>query len=149
MSIWKRQATVQDLNDYMADSLASLMGIEFTERGEDFLAAKMPVDARTRQAYGILHGGASATLAETVGSIAGYLCVPENKYVVGLDLNCNHIRAMREGVVVGTARPLHLGSSTQVWDIRIISEEKKLVCVARLTLAVLHGQPTAVIPGGT
>src|SRR5581483_822822 len=124
MSIWRRLATLAELNQYMANTLAAHIGIEFTEIGEDFLAAQMPVNGDTRQAYGILHGGASATLAETVGSIAGYLCVPENKFVVGLELNCNHVRAQREGVVTGTARPLHLGGLTQVWDVRILNEEQ-------------------------
>ena len=138
MSIWQKPASLAEMTAFMADTLASHIGIEFIELGEDFIKAKMPVDARTRQAYGILHGGASATLAETIGSIAGYLSAPENKLVVGLELNCNHIRTMRDGYVYGTASPLHLGSTTQVWDIRIVNEEQKLVCIARLTLAVLN-----------
>lgn len=140
MAIWQKPASLEAMTAFMADTLASHIGIEFTELGDASITARMPVDARTRQAYGIMHGGASATLAETIGSVAGYLSAPENKLVVGLELNCNHIRSMREGFVYGTASPLHLGGSTQVWDIRIVNEAKQLVCIARLTLAVINNK---------
>jgi 1,4-dihydroxy-2-naphthoyl-CoA hydrolase len=144
MAIWTTQPTLEVLNSFSEGTLARHIGIEFTEFGDDYITARMPVDQRTVQPYGILHGGASATLAETLGSMAGALCVDvEKKIVVGLELNCNHVRSMREGFVYGTARPLHLGSSTQIWDIRISSSQGKLVCVARLTLAVLNRQESS------
>ena len=114
------------------------LGIVITEAGEDWLRGSMPVDARTRQPYGLLHGGASVVLAETLGSMAGGLCVdPALEAVVGLEINANHLRAAREGVVIGTARALHIGRSTQVWEIRIENQEGKPVCISRLTLAVI------------
>lgn len=136
--IWHIQPTLDMLNAFSPNTLAGLVGIEFLAVGDDYLQAQMPVDGRTRQPFGILHGGASATLAETLGSIGGAFCVDASqKKVVGLELNCNHVRPATEGVVVGTARPLHLGNSTQIWDIRITNPAGKLVCIARLTLAVL------------
>lgn len=138
MSIWFSHPTPEQLNEWSTGSLADHLGIEFFEIGEDYIKARMPVDARTIQPAGILHGGASATLAETLGSTAGYMCVdPTTTTVVGLEINANHVRPVREGMVVATARPLHLGKSTQIWDIRIENEEGKLVCIARLTMAVL------------
>jgi 1,4-dihydroxy-2-naphthoyl-CoA hydrolase len=113
------------------------LGIVFTEVGPDYLRATMPVDARTRQPYGLLHGGASVLLAETLGSSAGMHCVDEGSIVVGIEINANHLRGVREGTVTGTARPLHLGRSTQVWEIRIEDDAGHLVCVSRLTLAVV------------
>lgn len=114
------------------------LGIEFTEVGDNFLSATMPVDHRTVQPMGLLHGGASLALAETLGSIAAnYVVNPETHYCVGLDINGNHLRAVRSGKVTGTASPLHLGSSTQVWSIEIRDEEGRLVCISRLTMAVL------------
>ena len=114
------------------------LGIVITEAGDDWLRGTMPVDARTVQPYGILHGGASVALAETLGSVAGNLCVDTSKeMVVGLEINANHVRAMRGGRVTGTARALHVGRSTQLWEIRIENDEGKLVCVSRLTLAVV------------
>jgi uncharacterized protein (TIGR00369 family) len=113
------------------------MGIVFTEIGVDHLRATMPVDARTRQPYGLLHGGASVLLAETLSSSAGMLCVDEGQGVVGIEINANHLRGVREGVVTGTARPIHVGRSTQVWDIRIEDARGRPVCVSRLTLAVI------------
>ena len=136
--IWKIRPQVQELNDFARGTMNETLGIEFTEIGDEFLSARMPVDHRTHQPYGILHGGASATLAETLGSVAGTFCVEiEKKFIVGLELNCNHVRSVREGFVYGTARPIHLGGATQIWDIRIVDERERLVCVARLTLAVL------------
>nr|WP_243700029.1 hotdog fold thioesterase [Lysobacter sp. N42] len=113
------------------------LGIVFTEIGADFLRATMPVDARTKQPYGLLHGGASVLLAETLGSTAGNLCVPEDRICVGIEINANHLRAVRDGVVTGTARPLHVGRATQVWEIRIEDARGRLACVSRITLAVV------------
>lgn len=126
------------LNTHAAGTLVSNLGIVVTAAGDDWLRGTMPVDARTVQPYGILHGGASVALAETLGSMAGNLCVDTTKeMVVGLEINANHVRAMRGGVVTGTARALHVGRSTQLWEIRIENDEGKLVCVSRLTLAVV------------
>ena len=113
------------------------LGIEFTEIGADFVRGRMPVDGRTRQPYGILHGGASVALAETLGSYAGNLCVDEGSMVVGQEISAHHLRPMSEGWVVGTARALHLGRRSQVWDIRMEDEAGRLVCASRLTLAVV------------
>ena len=119
------------------------IGIEFTEVGDDFLKAKMPVDLRTVQPQGLLHGGASAALAETLGSVAANLCVDHTRRVcVGLEINANHIRSVRNGYVYGQARPFHLGQSTQVWEIEIRDEKQNLVCVSRLTMAVVQRDKT-------
>jgi len=112
--------------------------MRFVEIGSNFIRAEMPVDNRTRQPYGLLHGGASAALAETVGSVASGLLIGENQACVGLEINCNHIRGKREGVVTATAEPLHIGATTHVWDIRIRDEEQRLICVSRLTIVVLN-----------
>jgi 1,4-dihydroxy-2-naphthoyl-CoA hydrolase len=136
--IWRVTPSLDLLNSLGENTLAGHIGMEFVEVGTNYLKARMPVDERTRQVFGILHGGASATLAETLGSVAGAFCVDvEKKIVVGLEINCNHVRSVREGFVYGTARPIHLGGLTQIWDIRILDEREKLVCVSRLTLAVL------------
>ena len=138
MSIWFKPFSVDDLNTYQQQTLVSHLGIRYTEVGEDFLSATMPVDARTKQPAGILHGGASVALAETLGSTGANLVVDREKQLcVGLEINANHIRAMREGEVHGTARPLHIGGSTQVWEIKISDEKDRLVCVSRITMAVL------------
>jgi len=130
------------LNAHARDTLVSHLGIVLTEAGPDWLRGTMPVDARTVQPYGILHGGASVALAETLGSVAGNLCVDTTRQmVVGLEINANHLRAMREGVVTGTARALHVGRSTQVWEIRIENDDGKPVCISRLTLAVVPVAP--------
>ncbi|MBX2904349.1 MAG: hotdog fold thioesterase [Chitinophagales bacterium] len=136
-SIWKTQPNLEVLNGWRGKGASDTMGIEMIEVGDNFLKAKMPVDERTRQPFGILHGGASCVLAETLGSVAGSLCVEYGKQiVVGLEINANHIRPAKEGWVIGTATPLHLGSTTQVWEIKITNESDKLVCISRLTLAV-------------
>lgn len=138
--IWKTRPTLEILRGWTDETLAGHLGIEFTEIGTDFLRARMPVDQRTVQPLRILHGGASATLAETLGSTAGAMCVDlEKKMVAGLELNCNHVRSIREGsgYVYATARPVHLGGTTQIWDIRVVDEQEHLVCVSRLTLIVL------------
>jgi 1,4-dihydroxy-2-naphthoyl-CoA hydrolase len=138
MAIWHVQATVEDLNARSTGTLVGHLGIEYLEIGDDYIKARMPVDHRTLQPAGILHGGASVVLAETLGSVAAFLCEdPEKKHCVGLEVNANHVRSVRSGYVYGIARPYHIGGSTQLWDIQITNEEHKLVCVARLTMAVL------------
>jgi 1,4-dihydroxy-2-naphthoyl-CoA hydrolase len=121
------------------NTIAKHIGIEFTEIGTDYLVAKMPVDGRTRQPFGILHGGASVVLAETLGSIASYLCLtdPEAQHAVGLDINANHIRSVRSGYVYGKVSPVHVGKTTHIWNIDITNEEGKLVCKSRLTVMIL------------
>jgi len=120
-------------------SMVTHLGIEFTEVGEDFIVAKMPVDDRTKQPMGLLHGGASVVLAETLGSVAASLVVDSKKYAcVGLEINANHIRAAREGYVYGKTTPLHIGRSTHVWQIQITNEAGKLICTSRITMAVIE-----------
>lgn len=139
MAIWSTTVDLDQLNAYQQDSLVSRLGIRYTGIGEDWLAASMPVDARTKQPAGILHGGASVALAETLGSTGANLCVDrEQKLCVGLEINANHVRSLRTGEVRGVARPLHIGGSTQVWEIRISDEQDRLVCVSRITMAVLE-----------
>ena len=138
MTIWHIEATTDSLNAISANTMVEHLGITFAEIGEGYLTARMPVDHRTVQPAGRLHGGASVALAETLGSVAATLCVnPAETTCVGLEINANHIRSVRSGFVIGVARPLHLGNSTQVWDIRIHDEQERLVCVCRLTMAVL------------
>ena len=129
--------TVDDLNALSRNTAMEPLGIVFTELGADYLRGTMPVDARTHQPYGLLHGGASVLLAETLGSTAGGLCAPDGCGVVGIEINANHLRGVRSGIVTGTARPLHVGRSTQVWEIRIEDDAGKLACISRLTLAVV------------
>lgn len=131
------------LNALSEGTAIRALGIEFTEIGADFVRATMPVDARTRQPYGLLHGGASVLLAETLGSTAGNLCVPDDRICVGLEINANHLRAVRDGHVTGTARAVHVGRSTQVWEIRIEDARGRLACLSRLTLAVVERTPAA------
>jgi len=138
MSIWHQPITLDELNAYQQDTLVSHLGIRYTGMGDDWLKASMPVDARTKQPAGILHGGASVALAETLGSTGANLVVDrKTKLCVGLEINANHLRPMRDGEVSGIARPLHVGGSTQVWEIRISDPAERLVCVSRITLAVL------------
>ncbi|MGB9429124.1 MAG: hotdog fold thioesterase [Gammaproteobacteria bacterium] len=138
MSIWLQPITVDDLNTYQQKTLVTHLGIRYTEIGEDYLKATMPVDERTKQPAGILHGGASVALAETLGSTGANLVVDrKQKLCVGLDINANHVRAMCAGQVTGTARPLHIGKTTQVWEIKITDDQDRLVCVSRITMAVL------------
>jgi 1,4-dihydroxy-2-naphthoyl-CoA hydrolase len=138
MSIWFHEATLEQLNAISANTMVEHLAIEFTAVGEESISARMPVDSRTIQPAGLLHGGASVALAETLGSVAATLCVNlAETTCVGLEINANHIRAVRSGYVTGVARPLHLGNSTQVWDIRIHDEQERLACVCRLTMAVL------------
>ncbi|HQW80248.1 MAG: hotdog fold thioesterase [Rhodanobacteraceae bacterium] len=138
MSIFKKQINLDGSDTRASGTLAEVLGIRITDIGDDFLRGTMPVDHRTKQPFGLLHGGASVALAETLGSMAGWMCLPEDgSRCVGLEINANHLKAMREGEVIGTARPLHLGRSTQVWEIRITDRDDALVCISRLTLAVV------------
>lgn len=137
MKIWQGEPTLASISARNAGSMVEHIGIEFTAITDNSLTARMPVDARTKQPHGILHGGANVVLAETLGSVAGNLVVPADKMVVGVEINANHLRAVREGFVIGTTTPVHLGRSTQVWEIRITDGEGKLSCVSRLTLAVV------------
>jgi 1,4-dihydroxy-2-naphthoyl-CoA hydrolase len=137
-ALFRSSTTLADLNAMTRNTAMEPLGIAFTELGEDFLRATMPVDARTHQPYGLLHGGASVLLAETLGSSAGMLCLQEGEICVGIEINANHLAAVREGFVTGTARPLHVGRSTQVWEIRIEDQAGRLICVSRLTLAVVR-----------
>ena len=138
MSIWKIDVTPQQLNQSGDNTMVSHCGIEIIEVGEDFIRGTMPVDHRTVQPFGLLHGGASVVLAETLGSIAGGLTVEMGvETVVGLEINANHVKSAREGLVTGTARPVHIGRRTQIWEIRIENEKNELVCISRLTLAVI------------
>ncbi len=139
MAIWKKVFTLDDLKSLHVDTAEGHLGIEFSAIGDDWLAARMPVDARTVQPFRILHGGASVLLAESVGSCAANLCVDHERfYCVGLDINANHVRGVKSGWVTGTARPLHIGKSTHVWQIHITNEAGALVCVSRLTMSVLR-----------
>lgn len=136
--IWFNKISLSDLQTACEGTLAGLIGIEFTEAGDNFLKATMPVDSRTQQPYGILHGGASVALAETLGSVAASLVLdPEVSICVGLEINANHVRAVRQGKVTGIASPLHIGATTHVWDIKIYDEREKLVCISRITMAIL------------
>jgi len=139
---WPEGASLDALNARSAGTLMQALGIEFTELGDGYLRATMPVDARTHQPYGLLHGGASVALAETLGSSAGMMMAGANA-VVGLEINANHLRAVRSGLVTGTARPLHIGRSTQVWEIRVEDDAGKPVCISRITLAVLPQPPAS------
>jgi len=130
--------SLESLDAVAQNTMSAHLGIEFTSVGPDFVSAKMPVDHRTKQPFGILHGGASVALAETLGSVASSLCIDLNEaYPVGLEINANHIRSVKGGYVYGTARPLHLGRRTHVWDIQIVNEEEKLICVSRLTVMIV------------
>lgn len=135
--IWKKQPDIGSLQSFSKNTMVEHLGIEFTSVGDDYLEARMPVDARTLQPFGLLHGGASATLAETLGSIGSYHCIEANKACVGLEINANHIRAARNGWVTGRATPLHLGRTTHVWEIRISDDGGNLTCASRLTMMIL------------
>lgn len=138
MSIWKEKFDIAAGAERSKGTMVEHLGIEFTEVGDDYVKAKMPVDHRTQQPLGIMHGGASCALAETIGSIAANFCVDQSKnYCVGLSINTSHLRSIRAGYVIGTAKPYHLGRSTQVWGIEITDEQGRLISVNRLTMAVL------------
>ena len=136
MSIWKRPIDLELLNQTSKNTLIDHLNIIYTEVGDDYICASMPVCSFTHQPLGMLHGGASVVLAETLGSVAANFCVDSEKYCVGLDINANHVRAMREGKVIGKATPIHIGATTQVWQINISDERERLVCTSRLTMAV-------------
>ncbi len=139
MSIWKSAQSLEALNAASDRTLVRHLDIRFSGIGEDFLSATMPVDERTRQPHGLLHGGASVVLAETLGSTGANMCVDRTRYVcVGQEINANHVRAARRGFVTGVARPAHLGGRTQVWTIQIVDEQDELLCIARLTIAVVR-----------
>lgn len=144
MAIWRQSIELERINAWNRGCLVERLGIEIIEIGDDFVRGTMPVDDRTRQPFGLLHGGASVAFAESLGSLAGNLCLGEDEVAVGLEVNANHVRAVREGAVTGTARPVHLGGSTQVWDIRIEDQAGRVACVSRLTLAVVPrtGRPS-------
>ena len=139
MPIFTQTVTTDDLNKFSRNTLAGHIGIDFTEVGDGYLVARMPVDERTRQPFGLLHGGASVALAETMGSVAAMCCVDQTKqYCVGLDINANHVKAVKDGFVIGIAKPVHIGKRTHVWEIRITNEENDLVCISRITMAVIE-----------
>ncbi|ELH9637382.1 hotdog fold thioesterase [Vibrio alginolyticus] len=144
MSIWKKPVSIEILNATSKNTLIEHLQIKYTDFTDDSLTATMPVCSFTHQPLGMLHGGASVVLAETLGSLAANFSVDEGRYCVGLDINANHVRAMRSGHVIGTAKPLHLGISTQVWQIDITDERGRLVCTSRLTIAVKQHKTKSV-----
>ena len=139
MPIWfDKELSIEKLRPLCQNTMSEHLGIEWTEVGENFIKAKMPVDQRTKQSYGLLHGGASCALAETIGNVASAMVVDHSKfYCVGLEINANHVRSIKQGFVTGVAAPLHLGGATHVWDIKIYDEKEKMVCVSRLTVAII------------
>ena len=137
MSIWTQPVTVEMLTAINANSASSHLGIEFVAIGDDSITARVPVDARTRQPYGLLHGGVSVVLAETLGSLGAAMSSPEGHRAVGLDINANHLRAATSGWVTGTARPIHRGRTTHVWQIELHNEAGEMTCISRITMAIL------------
>ena len=139
MSIWfNKDLTLDHFAQVGRHTMTEHLGIHFTELGDNYLKGKMPVDERTKQPYGLLHGGASCVLAETLGSVSSAMVIDHKKFrCVGIEINANHIRGAKQGYVTGIATPLHLGSSTHVWDIKIYDEQEKLICVSRLTVAII------------
>jgi 1,4-dihydroxy-2-naphthoyl-CoA hydrolase len=136
--LWFANPTVDDINSRNTNHMGALIGIEFTEIGDDYIKATMPVDARTHQPYGILHGGASVVLAESLGSVASSLIIDPDKYMaVGLEVNANHLRPVKEGKVTGVCTPIHIGGKTHVWDIKLYDDRGKMNCVSRLTVAIV------------
>ncbi len=140
MRIWKKEISIEQLTHNHVGTAVAALGIEFLEVGDDFIRARVPVDERTRQPYGILHGGVSVVLAETLGSCGAHYSAPEGDRAVGLDINANHIRSASSGWVTGIARPVHRGRSTQVWQIDLTNEAGELTCVSRITMAVLQAR---------
>ncbi|WP_031525502.1 hotdog fold thioesterase [Dyadobacter crusticola] len=137
-----KTVSIEQLKSFSINTIADHLGIEFTEIGTDFITARMPVDSRTHQPFGILHGGASVVLAETLGSIASFLALPEgdDRQAVGLEINANHLRPVKEGFVTGKVTSIHLGKTTHIWDIRITNDQNKLVCISRLTVAIVNAK---------
>jgi uncharacterized protein (TIGR00369 family) len=140
VSIWKRSPDLQTINGRNTGRAAGLLGIEFIEIGPDYLVARMPVEARTQQPFGLLHGGVSCVLAETMGSFGAWLAVDEAFIAVGTDINASHLRSVRSGWVTGTARPIRIGRRMHFWGIEIVDDEAKPVCSARLSVAILEAQ---------
>ena len=136
--LWKKTFTLENLNQLCSNSAVSHLGIEISAFGEDWIEATMPVDHRTTQPFGLLHGGISVALAETIGSLAGYLAIEENKIAVGLDINAHHLRSVKQGIVTAKATPISLNRNIHVWQIDIRDEQDKLCCVSRLTLSILN-----------
>ncbi|WP_159911353.1 hotdog fold thioesterase [Pantoea sp. 18069] len=137
MSIWKKPASVHALNQHSANTAVSHLGIEITEIGDDYLVGRVPVDARTVQPFGLLHGGVSVVLAETLGSLGAFYASPEGHTAVGLDINANHLRAARSGWVTATAKPVHIGRTTHVWQIDMVNDKGQPTCTSRITMAIL------------
>ena len=143
MAIWfDPSIKVEHIRPLGNNTMGDHLGIVFTEIGDDYLKARMPVDHRTMQPYGLLHGGASAALAESLGSVASHLVVDNSKFnAVGIEINANHLRGVREGFVTGIVKPLHTGRTTHVWDIKIYDQHEKLICVSRLTVSIIAKRP--------
>lgn len=137
--MFNKNIVLEQIKQLDTNTIANHLGIEYTEVGDDYIVARMPVDHRTRQPFGLLHGGASVVLAETLGSVASYLLLPDptKQQAVGLDINANHIRGVKSGWVYGKVTPIHVGRSTHVWEIKITNEDGKLVCISRLTIAII------------
>jgi len=138
MPIWKKNTDLARLNATSENTLTAHLGILYTDVGDNYLSGTMPVDQRTVQPFGLLHGGASVVLAETLGSLAANLAVPQDKVCVGLEVNANHLRSVKSGIVTGTATALHIGYTTQIWSIEIKNVRDQLVCISRLTIAVIN-----------
>lgn len=136
--IWKQRRTIQELNELGKDTLGEVVGMEFTEIGDNYLVMSMPVNKKTHQPYGLLHGGASAALIETIGSVASNLCIdPKTQIAVGIELNCSHLRGVRSGTVFAVCTPIRIGRTLHVWDVKIKTETQKICCVGRLTVNVI------------
>jgi 1,4-dihydroxy-2-naphthoyl-CoA hydrolase len=138
MALFHPNVTLEILNKMSANTMVEHLGIVFTAIGDDYIQATMPVDHRTHQPYGLLHGGASVALAETLGSVAAHCCIDTTiQYCVGLDINANHVKGIKQGTVTGTTKPIHIGKRTHVWEIRITNEQNELICISRITMAVI------------
>jgi len=147
MNVWQRTPSLEQLNAAAAGTMIRTLGIVFTEVGADFVRAAMPVDERTRQPYGLLHGGASVSLAETLGSTGASLCIDIERFLcVGQEINANHLRSAKNGRVIGTARPVHIGRRSHVWGIEIVNEAGALICISRLTMAIIERPNPAGAP---
>jgi len=137
--MWFKEFTIEDLNNRPKNHIGGLLDIKFTEIGTDFIVGTMPVDERTHQPAGILHGGASVVLAETLGSIASYMCIdPEKHVAVGLEVNANHLRPVKNGLVTGICKIIHRGAKTHIWDIKLYDDRGKMNCISRLTVAIIN-----------
>jgi 1,4-dihydroxy-2-naphthoyl-CoA hydrolase len=137
--MWFRKFTAEELNNWPKNNIGGTLGIEYLEITDDSISGTMPVDERTHQPFGILHGGASVVLAESLGSIASYMCIDSDKYMaVGLEVNANHLRPVKKGLVTGICKPIHIGAKTHIWEIKIYDERGKMNCISRLTVAVIN-----------